>query len=68
MAIRGHEEIEGNLFQLLLLRKGECPEIQQWIESRRYLSSDIVNEMICLMARNVLREILCEIRGAVRYD
>ena len=67
MAIRGHEEIKGNLFQLLLLRKGECPEIQQWIESRRYLSSDIVNEMICLMAHHVLREILCEIRGAVRY-
>ena len=41
LAIRGHDEIEGNLFQFLLLRKGECPEIHQWMESQRYLSNDV---------------------------
>ena len=59
MAIRGHNETEGNLFQLLLLRREECPDIQQWIESRRYLSSDMINEIVGL--------ILYEMRGLIRY-
>ena len=62
LAIRGHDEIDGNLFQLLLLRREECPELKQWIESRRYMSSDIINEIIGIMGHHVLREILCEIR------
>ena len=41
--------------------------MQQWIESRRYLSSDIINEIIGLTAHHVLREILCEIRQSVMY-
>ena len=68
LAIRGHEEWEGNLFQLLLLRKEECPELQQWIESKKYLSSDIINEMIGMMAHCVLRALLHDIREAVRYS
>ena len=27
LAIRGHDEVEGNLIQLLLLRSEECPEL-----------------------------------------
>ena len=65
LAIRGHE---GNLFQLLLLRREECPDLIQWIESRRYLSSDIINEIIGIMGHHVLREILHEIRESVRYS
>ena len=68
LAIRGHDEIEGNLFQLLLLRREECPYMQQWLESKRYLSSDIINEMISSMGQHVLREILGEIRGSLRYS
>ena len=67
-AIRGRDEIEGNLFQLLLLRKEECPDLIQWIESKRYLSSDIINEIIGIMGHHVLREILREIRESVRYS
>ena len=67
-AIREHEELEGNLFQLLLLRKEECPELQQWIESKKYLSSDIINEMIGMTAHCVLRALLYDIREAVRYS
>ena len=67
LAIRGHNEIEGNLFQLILLRSGECSEIKQWIESRKYLSSDIINKMIRLMAHSVLREILQDIRESGQY-
>ena len=68
LAIREHEELEGNLFQLLLLRKEECPELQQWIESKKYLSSDIINEMIGMTAHCVLRALLHDIREAVGYS
>lgn len=65
LAIRGHDEIEGNLFQLLLLHKEECLDLIQGIESKTYLSSDIINE---IMGHHVLREILREIRESVRYS
>ena len=68
LAIRGHNEIEGSLFQPLLLHREECPYMQQWLESNRYLLSDIINEMISSMGQHVLREILGEIRGSLRYS
>ena len=56
------------VIQLLLLRSVERPELRQWIESKRYLSSDIVNEIIGIMAHHILREILIEIRQSLRYS
>ena len=32
------------------------------------MSSDIINEMIGIMGQHVLREMLAEIRGSVRYS
>lgn len=49
IAIRGHEQIEGNLMQLLLLRSEDCCELKKWVEEKKYLSSEIVNEQIDLM-------------------
>ena len=70
MAIRGHEEVEGNFIQLLLLSSEECPQLRQWIESKRYLCSDIVNEIIGIMAYHILREIFIdiEIRQSLKYS
>jgi hypothetical protein len=48
MAIRGHDEIEGNLTQLLL-RSQEIPQLQVWLKERRYYSPEIENEQIALM-------------------
>ena len=56
------------VIQLLLLRSEERPELRQWIESKRYLSSDIVNEIIGIMAHHILREILIEIRQSLKYS
>ena len=50
---RGHEEVEGNLTQLLLLRAKDCSGLKQH-----------VNEMITLMSNRVLRKLLFEIREA----
>ncbi len=58
LAIRGHEEIEGNLMQLLLVRCEDCSDLKQWINDKKYLSSDIINEIIKNMSNSVLRRVL----------
>ena len=60
--------MEDNLVQLLFLRPEDCPSLKQWLEMKKYLSHDVLNELIGLMANHVLREILCEIRAAVPYS
>ena len=62
--IRGHDEMDGNLTQLLQLRSNDCPEISNWISERKYFSPDILNEQIALMGLRVLRDVLNEIRSA----
>ena len=64
LAIRGHQEIEGNLLQLLSLRSSDCSQLNAWIKERKYLSPQIVNEQISLMGLNVLRRLLAEIHKA----
>ena len=65
---RGHEEIEGNLMQLLLLRANDCSGLKQYVENGKYLSHDVINEMISLMSNQVLRKLLSEIREAQFYS
>ena len=67
LAICGHEESEGNLSQLLKLRSADDPEMLLWLQEGKYLFPDILNEMIKLMADNILRELLTEIRSAIFY-
>ena len=38
LAIRGHEDIEGNLLQLLRLRSGDCTQLSTWIAERKFFS------------------------------
>ena len=35
--IRGHDEMDGNLMQLLQLRSNDCPEISNWISEKIFL-------------------------------
>ena len=58
LAIRGHCDIEGNLQQLMKCRAEDIPRFQQWIKQGKYQSPEIVNELIRLMARQVLNSIL----------
>lgn len=67
LAIRGHSENEGNLMQLLLLRCEDNPLLKQWLVAKKYLSHDILNEQIGLMANHMLRKLLQEIREATVY-
>ena len=50
--------------QLMLLRCADCPEIKNWLESKNYLSHEILSEIETLMARKVLKDILHDIREA----
>ena len=51
LAIRGHSNNdEGNLDQLLLLRKDDVPDLDAYLLAKKYLSPEIINEQIALMA------------------
>ena len=51
LAIRGHNESQGNFIQLLQLRSEDCPELSTWIKWRdNWLSQDVQNELLEIMA------------------
>ena len=60
--MQGKTEIEGNLRQLLKLRAEDVPELLEWVENGRYLSHDIITELINLMGNAVLRSIVADLR------
>ena len=62
LAIRGHDDSEGNLFQLLKLHSEDDSELKIWVKDGKYLSPAIINEQIKLMADCLLRGLLSEIR------
>ena len=62
LPIRGHDDLEGNLRQLLELRAHDSLIVKEFLQNNKYLSHDIINELIELMAREVTTELLSEIR------
>ena len=62
LAVRGHKHEEGNLFQFLKCQASVVHGIDEWLKSAKYLSQDIVNELIEIMAHSLLRSLLTEIR------
>lgn len=68
LSIRGHEDIESNLTQLLLLRTESNPGLQEFINAKTYLSGDIVNEMISLMGNQVRNNLLEDIRKSGMFS
>ena len=68
LAIRGHGDEDGNLHQLLKCRAHDITGIEQWIENGSYQSHDIINEMMQLMANQLLQKLLNEVRSAEWYS
>ena len=64
LPIRGHDDTEGNLFQLMQLRSEDDPNLKAWVCARKYFSPEIVNEQMEIMANCVLRNILSDIHSA----
>ena len=67
LAIRGHKDEESNLYRLLKLRCEDCQELSGWIARHQYMSHDIINELITLMGKSLLRDLLITIREAKWY-
>jgi Domain of unknown function (DUF4371) len=66
LALRGHSEMSGNLHQLLLIRSHDVPELKTFQQKRdSYLSHDIQNEIIELMAHQMLRTLIKSILPSV---
>ena len=72
LAFRGHHEdniaFEGNLYQLLLLQAKDSIQLASWIKKRDYISPAIVNEIINISGKTILRQLLQEIHTADWYS
>ena len=47
IAVRDHTEIEGNLYQLLLMLANDSVDMKKWIHEGKYISHEIINEQMC---------------------
>jgi len=64
-ALRGSDMDKGNLVELLEERALECPELQDWLKKRdNWLSGDIQNEILEILAHSALRKIVSDINEA----
>ena len=62
LPFRGHGE-EGNLYQIMKLQAADCPQLQAWLNNSRYQSPEILNELIELMSKQLLRLLLIDIKS-----
>ena len=53
--------------QLLYLQSEEYPGLKQYIENKKYLTHEIIHKQMGLIANNIIREILHEIRETDMY-
>ena len=56
LALRGGDDAESNLIQLLQLRAEDNPQMRDWLRrsARKYTSHENQNEMLVIMAHQVL--------------
>jgi len=69
LPVRGHSSSEGNFQALLRLRCEDSDELRDWITRKTsFVSHDIQNEYLQLMAHHVLRTLLNRIRQFQYYS
>ena len=68
LAIRGHEELQGNLLQLLKVQSEDNKKLATFIEDKNYQSPDVTNELIILMGNHLLQHLLHRIRECQFYS
>ncbi|XP_074609646.1 zinc finger MYM-type protein 1-like [Acropora palmata] len=64
MPMQGDTDEECNFIQLLKLRGKDQPVLLKWLERKddKYTSHEIQNEIISIMANNVIRDLVADIR------
>ena len=50
-----------------MLHCEDIPELKQWLIAKKYLSHDVLNQQISLMANHLLQKLLQDIREATEY-
>ena len=67
--LRGHTEDHGNLMCWLNRRAEDVPSLKEFITRREsFLSHDIQNELLHLMANNVLRQVLADVKNSPYFS
>ena len=66
LALRGNDSDENaNLIQLLKLRAEDSSDLKNWLNRKnKWLSHDVINEILDLMANKIIREKLKSIKAA----
>ena len=68
LALRGHTDDNSNLTQLVNLRADDCHEFRQWLHNKyKWLSHDVQNELLEILALSVLRKVLVSVRSHKYY-
>ena len=68
LAIRGQVDVTGNLYQLMKCRCEDVPPLYRWLENKDYQSTEIVNELINLMAKEVLHGLVSDINSVMYFS
>ena len=63
LALRGHSDTEGNLYQLMRTWSADSEVVASWLKAGRFMSADHVNELITLMGHHVLRAVLRRVQS-----
>ncbi|XP_060861856.1 zinc finger MYM-type protein 1-like [Metopolophium dirhodum] len=69
VAIRGHTDESANFNQLLKLRSEDSTELKNWLGRTTYkwISHDITNEILSILSREVIRNIIIKIKENTFY-
>ena len=70
LALRGSGDGEdSNFIQLLRLREFDCPAVAEWMSKKtnKYTSGDVQNEVLQIMALNILRDVAASIKTSGWY-
>lgn len=64
VALRGHDDSEGNFAQLLKYKSEDDPGLTKWLSSRiDYTCPQVQNEILSLLSNSIVREIADNIRS-----
>ena len=66
--LRTHSSDEDpNIFQLLMMKSKEFPELKAWLEKKqgKFVTHDVQNEILTIMSNSVLRSLLKKIEGNI---
>ncbi|CAF3885704.1 unnamed protein product, partial [Rotaria sp. Silwood1] len=62
LALRGNKDENSNLIQLLKLRSADHEYLNEWMQNKKYLSHDVVNEICKEIYLIIIRDIVKEVR------